>query len=128
MGRTLFTAVALFLGVFLAVEYTAANCPRPTAVAERFTARAATVAETETLRTVPYPVPLHTGEENVEGRRAGPAPATAPAPHGKSGCVCDCDALITRDPVAITKPSLKHHAVPVSRSGQLAIEHQIFRC
>lgn len=128
-GRALITAVAMFLAVFLAIEYAAANSLRSNAGSDRSAVRATAVADAAPLRVAqPNPVPLHPGDENCEGRRIGPAPASAPAPIGKPGCVCDCDVPFAGNSTAITKPTIKHHSVPVSRSGELAIALQTFRC
>ncbi|MFH8369034.1 hypothetical protein [Streptomyces sp. NPDC018031] len=128
VGRALITAVALFLAVFLAIDTAAANSPLLTGGTSRSAVGAGTALEAATHRAVPDAGLLHPGDENCEGRRVGRAPAGAPAAVGKPACVCDCDANFAAGTTSLTGPSIKHHSVPVSRSGELAIALQTFRC
>ncbi|WFB08099.1 hypothetical protein LRS74_14335 [Streptomyces sp. LX-29] len=70
----------------------------------------------------------HPASEDCEGRRPGGSPVTAPVPRGTPLCVGDADADPARPPAGHGVRRTGHHTVPVSRSSDLPVALQIFRC
>ncbi|MFC0602030.1 hypothetical protein [Streptomyces palmae] len=74
---------------------------------------------------------LPTGERDLEGRRPSHVPLAVPAPHGKHGSVCECDAGRPGTPVryaATAATAAQRSGAGVSLSGELSITLQTFRC
>ncbi|GAA0898972.1 hypothetical protein GCM10009574_082190 [Streptomyces asiaticus] len=120
-AHALVTAVAVLLALFIAADCASAQVTHPETVSA--TASADPRPTTESL------VSAHGdhGTEDCKGLR-GRAPLTAPTPSGKYGCVCGCDAGVPVPRTAISTSVTGRQAVPVSRSGELPVILQIFRC
>ncbi|WKX71842.1 hypothetical protein [Streptomyces sp. XD-27] len=127
-GRALVTAVVALFAAFLAIEPLAA----PPAGAAADVSAAAPVGEADPVgshRVVKDTWGERGEDAGCEGRRAGRGPLTAPAPSGKPSCVCGCDAAATDSPARGVVPrAARQTTVPVSRSGELAVALQTFRC
>ncbi|WP_275561496.1 hypothetical protein [Streptomyces sp. 5-6(2022)] len=120
-AHALVTAVAVLLALFIAADSASAQVIHPETVS--VTASADSRPATDSL------VSAHGdhGIEDCKGLR-GRAPLSAPTPSGKYGCVCGCDAGVPVPRTAISAPVTGRQAVPVSRSGELPVILQIFRC
>ncbi|MBD3008924.1 hypothetical protein [Streptomyces sp. 5-10] len=120
-AHALVTAVAVLLALFIAADSASAQVIHPETVS--VTASADSRPATDSL------VSAHGdhGIEDCKGLR-GRAPLSAPTPSGKYGCVCGCDAGVPVPRTAISAPITGRQAVPVSRSGELPVILQIFRC
>ncbi|MGW2331146.1 hypothetical protein ACWC5C_36065 [Streptomyces sp. NPDC001700] len=113
--------VSVLLALFIAADTASAQVTHPETI-------------TSTASADPKPIikALSThhdsGVEDCKGLRNGRAPLTAPTPSGKYGCVCGCDAGVRLPRTAINESLTGRQAVPVSRSGELPVILQIFRC
>ncbi|OPF80421.1 hypothetical protein VT50_0212930 [Streptomyces antioxidans] len=120
-AHALVTAVAVLLALFIAADSASAQVIHPELISA--SASADPRPTTESL------VSAHGdhGTEDCKGLRRR-APLTAPTPGGKYGCVCGCDAGVRVPRPAISASVTGRQAVPVSRSGELPVILQIFRC
>ena len=120
-ARGLLAVVSVLLALFIAADCTSAQVTHPETI-------------TSTASADPKPIikalSAHhdSGVEDCKGLRNGRAPLTAPTPSGKYGCVCGCDAGVRMPRTAISTSLTGREAVPVSRSGELPVILQIFRC
>lgn len=120
-ARGLLAVVSVLLALFIAADTASAQVAHPETI-------------TSTASADPKPIiKAHSthhddGVEDCNGLRNGRAPLTAPTPSGKYGCVCGCDAGVPMPRTAISSSLTGRQAVPVSRSGELPVILQIFRC
>ncbi|WP_431042913.1 hypothetical protein ACQUSR_14115 [Streptomyces sp. P1-3] len=123
-GRALAAAVVALFAAFLAVECLAA--PPTRAAGEASAAEAATYGS---HRVVQDAWGQRGEDTDCEGRRTGRAPVTVPAPSGKAGCASGWDTAAAETPAGSVVPRTpRQTTVPVSRSGELAVALQTFRC
>ncbi|AQA13242.1 hypothetical protein BV401_25265 [Streptomyces malaysiensis subsp. malaysiensis] len=120
-AHALVTAVAVLLALFIAADSASAQVIHPEAISASAAADPRPASETLVF--------AHgdNGTVDCKGLR-GRTPLTAPTPSGKYGCVCGCDAGIPAPRTAISTSVTGRQAVPVSRSGELPVILQIFRC
>lgn len=121
-GRVLFAAVSVLLALFIAADCTSAQVTHPQRMAT------APVAESRPAVKVTPSAHRDAGADDCRGVRGTRAPLTAPTTTGKSGCVCGCDAGRLEPRSTAVAPLTGRQAVPVSRSGELPVSLQIFRC
>jgi hypothetical protein len=120
-ARGLLAVVSVLLALFIAADTASAQVTHPETI-------------TSTASAGPKPIiKVHSahhddGVEDCKGLRGGRAPLTAPTPSGKYGCVCGCDAGVPMPRTAISTSRTGREAVPVTRSGELPVILQIFRC
>lgn len=120
-ARALVMAVSVLLALFIAADCASAQ------VIPSDTISVTAPAEPRSANEALVSAHGNTGAEDCKGLR-GRAPLTAPTPTGKYGCVCGCDAGVPVPRTGITTPITARQAVPVSRSGELPVILQIFRC
>lgn len=120
-ARALVMAVSVLLALFIAADCASAQVIHPETTSVTASADPRPIAESLAS--------AHgdTGTEDCKGLR-GRAPLTAPTPSGKYGCVCGCDSGAPAPRTAISTSVTGRQAVPVSRSGELPVILQIFRC
>lgn len=121
-GRVLLAAVSVLLALFLAADCAYAQVTHPEMVAT------AAVAESRPVVKVTESAHHDRGADDCQGLRGSRAPVTAPTAMGKPGCVCGCDADRLEPRTTALAPLTGRQAVPVSRSGELPVSLQIFRC
>ncbi|MET7764756.1 hypothetical protein [Streptomyces sp. NPDC005336] len=114
--------VSVLLALFIAADSASAQVTHPEAISATASADPRPIVEAAAS--------LHhdAGAEDCQGLRGGRAPLTAPTPNGTYGCVCGCDAGVPVPRTAITTSLTGRQAVPVSRSGEVPVILQIFRC
>ncbi|MFI0780787.1 hypothetical protein [Streptomyces sp. NPDC021212] len=113
--------VSVLLALFIAADTASAQVAHPESIASTATADPKPIIKAHSAH-------HDDGVEDCKGLRGGRAPLTAPTPSGKYGCVCGCDAGVRMPRTAISTSLTGRQAVPVSRSGELPVTHQIFRC
>lgn len=121
-GRVLLAAVSALLALFIAADCTSAQVTRPQMMAT------ASVAESRPAVKITPSAHGDAGADDCQGLRGARAPLTAPTLTGKPGCVCGCDAGRLEPRSTAVAPLTGRQAVPVSRSGELPVSLQIFRC
>ncbi|MDX3228196.1 hypothetical protein [Streptomyces sp. ME19-01-6] len=121
-SRVLFAAVSVLLALFIAADCASVQVTHPQTVAT------ASVAESRPAVKVTASSHDDAGADDCQGLRGARAPLTAPTPTGKPGCVCGCDAGRLEPRTTAVAPLTGRQAVPVSRSGELPVSLQIFRC
>lgn len=120
-ARALLATVSVLLALFIAADCASAQVTHPEAISATASADPRLVVEAAS--------PHHdAGAEDCQGLRGGRAPLTAPTPSGKYGCVCGCDSGLPVRRTAITTSLTERQAVPVSRSGEVPLVLQVFRC
>jgi hypothetical protein len=121
-AHALIAVVSVLLALFIAADCASAQVTHPESITATASADPRPVAKAA--------ISAHgdTGAEDCQGLRGGRAPLTAPTPSGKYGCVCGCDAGASEPRTAISTSRTARQAVPVSRSGELPVTLQIFRC
>lgn len=125
--RTLLTAASLLLAFLIAVDFVPVRLNHPAATV------AVTAAEPQPVAIAfSGPGPGHRGSadgtEDCQLLRPRPAPVTAPVTTGRPGCVDRCADGAPQPAAAAAAPVTGRQAVPLSRSGELPVAHQVFRC
>ena len=121
-ARTLVAVVSVLLALFIATDCAAAQVTQPEIISASASADPRPVMKAATS---PHG---DTGAPDCQGVSGGRAPLTTPTPSGRHGCVCGCNVGVREPRTAITAPVTERQAVPVSRSGELPVTLQIFRC
>jgi len=68
------------------------------------------------------------GADRCRGRHGGRSTATVSAPHPPRTTVSSAGPVRTESGLSVTVPLTGRRAVPLSRSGELPVQHLVIRC
>lgn len=113
--------LALLVAALLATDY---------AAAQPVTERERTPATAEQRFTASSSDPSGQAEDDRQPRSSTRGTLRLPAPAARPGCVCGCDDRSARGRAArgIPGPVAAGDAVPKTRSVEVPLLHQVFRC